>query len=467
MNIIARENQEISKSLLDGGYCIGCGACAFSNPALDVSRNDFGLLEPQGDTSSINEQVCPFLSDKNEDDLALELYSAVKEIRHDKKIGYYDSLYAGHVTEGGCREKSSSGGMTTWILEQLMEQGEIDAVIHVGATDDNGNMFRYMISNSLSELKSNSKSRYYPTHFDSALEEVITSGVERKYAFVGIPCYIKAVRLLCLENERLSRQIKFFVGIFCGHMKSAAFSELLAWQQGVKPNKLNYIDFRVKGVSPKANNYGISVAEEHYSPPPAINNRLYGTDWGLGLFKPRSCEWCDDVSAETADVVCGDAWLPKYIADNGGDNIVIVRHPVISKVIAGGLEQGKLTMDSLSVDDVVRSQAGNYRHRQEGLSVRIADAAKRGIWQPNKRIRPSDYDLPEDREKLYLARMLLSEKSHKAFYSAKKAGSLWVFVLKMFPYELYYNYLNKRVVKGTARSLYCHAQTIKRLWLKR
>ena len=155
------------------------------------------------------------------------------------------------------------------------------------------------------------------------------------------------------------------------------------------------------------------------------------------------------------------------MADNGGDNIVIVRHPVISKLLACGIEQGKLAMDSLTVDDVIQSQAGNYRHRQEGLSVRIADAEKRGVWQPKKRVRPSDYSLSKDREKLYMTRMLLSEKSHKAFYSAKKGGSLWIFMLKMFPYELYYNYLNKRVVKGTARSLYCHAQTIKRLWLKR
>ncbi|MGC9322644.1 MAG: Coenzyme F420 hydrogenase/dehydrogenase, beta subunit C-terminal domain, partial [Kosmotogaceae bacterium] len=60
---------------------------------------------------------------------------------------------------------------------------------------------------------------------------------------------------------------------------------------------------------------------------------FYGYNWGYGFFKYKACDYCDDVVSETADVSVGDAWLPEYVNDSGGTNVVIVRNPVIKKII--------------------------------------------------------------------------------------------------------------------------------------
>ena len=45
--------------------------------------------------------------------------------------------------------------------------------------------------------------------------------------------------------------------------------------------------------------------------------------------KYKACDFCEDVFGYCADVVLGDAWLPKYNKDPKGDNVVIVRNEEI------------------------------------------------------------------------------------------------------------------------------------------
>lgn len=430
------------KSLLEGGYCIGCGACAFGDDRVQMTMDDFGLLQPTADPEALADKskICPFTSSRNEDHIAGELYADVDGISYDKQIGYYLGLYAGHVNEGEYRRLASSGGITTWILAKLLKNKEIDGVIHVGQVSGSSRLFEYVVSNTPVDVHRNSKSRYYPVSFDSALESAIADP-QKKYAFVGVPCQIKAVRLLCEKDARLKQAIVYFIGIFCGHQKSAAFSELLAWQQGAKPGTLEYIDFRLKDEHQPANRYAVEVVAEGLKRAPVSTNRLYGSDWGLGFFKPKACDWCDDISAETADIVLGDAWLPEYVSDSRGTNIVITRNPRLNELVTEAAQSGPLRLDSLHPDKIVESQAANYRHRREGLSVRIDNASKTDTWHPTKRVKVDDFDVGETRKKIYLLRSQLSERSHIEFLKAKRMNSLIIFLTKMISTELEYFWL--------------------------
>lgn len=40
----------------------------------------------------------------------------------------------------------------------------------------------------------------------------------------------------------------------------------------------------------------------------------------------KACDFCDDVFAETADIALGDAWLPEYVQDGNGTNVVVTRN---------------------------------------------------------------------------------------------------------------------------------------------
>jgi len=164
---------------------------------------------------------------------------------------------------------------------------------------------------------------------------------------------------------------------------------------------------------------------------------MYGTDWGLGFFKYKACDYCDDIVAETADITIGDAWLPEYIHDSQGTNVVIVRHPVLHDLVRQAMIRGDLKLDSMTPKDIVRSQDANYRHRRSGLAYRLYLAKKRGEWFPPKRVKPSTMLKPRVKKR-QIMRILLAEKSHLAFQEALDTGQFSLFIEKMKPLILRY-----------------------------
>lgn len=447
------------QKVIKNKYCIGCGACSYKNNNVTLEWDEYGALTPKGNIDELDDEICPFSTQHNESSIADSLYESADNLHFHQKVGYYHDIFAGFASEGKYRENASSGGLTTWLLAELMSKKLIDGVIHVGLSKSSEQLYSYSISESIEEINVKTRSQYYPTRFDDALENINT---EKKYAVVGIPCYIKAIRLLCKKNEELNISLKYFIGIFCGHLKTKAFSELLSWQQGIPPANLSSINFRVKNSFGTASRYNIKVTSSSGVERMAQTGHLYGTDWGLGLFKPEACEWCDDIAAEVADVVFGDAWLPKYVSDPKGTNIVLSRNLEISTLLKDGASAQRLFLEHIDVDDVIHAQAGNYRHRQEGLLVRIKDADLEKKWHPQKRdfLLPTEVD--EKRKEIYRIRKIISNKSHTIFLEAKKKNNLTFFFFNMAFYEVKYRILTKSLIKNGIKHIYYVANYLKK-----
>lgn len=442
------------QQVIDNGYCIGCGACTFIDDNIKIYRNKYGMMQANYKITPINQasKVCPFSSIENETEIASRLYKKLPDIKFEKKIGYYQDLYAGYIGNDQLRVNTSSGGLLSYLLLYLLENKLIDGVIHVKADQGENNLFDYDLSKNKEEILARAKSRYYHVSFANMRDLLLSNQLDGNYVFVGVPCYIKSMRLLCEEFPGLKKNIKYFFAIFCGHMKTSAFSELFAWQKGIVPSNLSAIDFRVKNTTGLASQYSVSVREYNNEPILEKNYKLYGADWGLGFFKPKACDWCDDVSGELADITFGDAWLPEYTSDSLGTNIVIVRDPILNKILLSK-NNSEIMLDRLSVEKVIESQAGNYRHRQEGLSVRLESALEKKQWAPQKRVVITEYDISKKRKKLYLIREKIAERSHIYFFEAKQKSNLTWFAIRMLPLEIQYNFYNNRFIKGTIKSL--------------
>lgn len=438
-------------NVVDGGYCIGCGGCAAASDNIEIIENKFGAYVPLlgQNTDPKLEKICPFTATMNEDDFGGFLFKKAKN--YDKRIGQYSALYGGYVKEGSFRDNAGSGGVTTWLLTELLNTGLIDGVIHVGKSSKRGCLFEYQVSYSVEEVSRKAKSRYYPVHYDEILNRI--KGDNKRYAFVGVPCFVKSIRLLINEYPEKFSNIKYCLALFCGHMKSKGFSEMIALQQGVVPEELAGIDFRVKNPSLKASQYSVLVHKRtkdksYTSIGPVRTNLLYGLNWGLGLFKLKGCDWCDDIAGELADITCGDAWLPAYDKDGRGSNIVVIRNEQIDKIIKNAISEGRLALNLETPEAIYASQAGNYRHRQEGLSMRISRENRNNNWYPTKRIQADEYSLTRSRQNIYQVREELLVKSHQYFYDAKKKGNLWLyFVFKLWPVEMKYELANGNFIK--------------------
>lgn len=441
---------ESISNVINGGYCVGCGACRVaSNSNIKIHINELGYYNADIETANsqdvdIANLVCPFSNQSdNEDVLGKKLFSSNIPF-HDPRLGYFLSLNAGRINDSENLRLFSSGGLTTWIAAELLKAGEIDGVIHVGGDDiqKDARLFNYVLSENVNQLYARTKSRYYAVEFSKVLEQIRGDG--KKYAFIGVPCFVKAVRLLCQQDKTLSHQIAYSLALVCGHMKSSSFAELLAWQVGVEPSELGKIDFRVKDPTRPSNQYSISAwnsksQSSHTSP----NNILYGSNWGHAFFQLKACDFCDDVMGETADVSLGDAWLPQYENFWGGTNVIVCRNKRIQELLVEGFNSNSILLEPLTADEISASQDGNYRHRWDGLSVRLEDACRNLTWVPRKRIMPSSRKVSLLRKTLVRLRERIALQSHQAFLEAKKRNDLAYFVKSMLPLTNRMHYIYK------------------------
>lgn len=302
----------------------------------------------------------------------------------------------------------------------------------MGPSGNTESLFGYRVSQSVEDVMSRRKSMYYSTTFADMVNGVLNTG--KRYAFVGVPCYVTALRHVARRNKEVSKAFPFVLGIVCGHMKSSAYAQSLAWQLGIPPRELEAVDFRVKDRKKSAKHYGFGAQrqgekEMRVAPP----GSLLGANWGHAVFQLEACNYCDDIFAETADIVLGDAWLPRYEADWRGTNLVVVRDERFAKLLEVGRSRGEIELEDLSPEDLVETQAGNFRHRREGLAVRLADDRAQGVRTPAKRVAPSLSGVSPARIKVIRTRRELSRVSHGAFKRAIDAQDLTEYVSAMGP----------------------------------
>lgn len=430
---------DLFDTVVRNGCCIGCGACAAFDPGIRIKLDEFGRYVAERQREDVPAlpaaaRVCPFADGvPNENELGREAFG--DQTPFEPHVGYHVANYAGWVIEGDYRAQGSSGGLASWLLVELLQRRFVDHVVHVApqpASTDGAPLFRFAISSTPEEVRAKAKSRYYPIEMSGVVAEMLQR--PGRYVVVGIPCFIKAIRLACRESAVLQERVAFTVGIVCGHLKSTAFAEMFAWQCGVVPSELRAIDFRTKLPDRPALNYAVTVTGERDGRQFSVTkptSELFGSNWGHGFFKYKACDFCDDVVGETADISIGDAWLPEYISDSAGTNVVVVRSQLLNSILNEAVSGGRLHLDTIPVAKVVESQAGGFRHRRDGLAYRLHVEDRAGRWRPGKRVKPSaDHLTPKLRE-IYSLRYDLGQTSHAAFTAAKAKGEFGAFVEAM------------------------------------
>jgi len=463
------EINQLFDTVVKGGYCIGCGACASVSGAqvrmrLDKCGRYYPYISKEVNSSNFDVgpiAVCPFAENNvTEDEISKELFSKDKDCKYNSSIGYYLGTYAGFVREDNFRENGSSGGMVSWILCEIVKRHIVDAIVHVHPhkpVAGDHRLFKYQISNSISDVLKGAKSHYYSVEMSEVINTI--RHTTQTYAIVGVPCFIKAIRLLAREDEKIRDNVKFCIGLTCGHLKSARFADMFAWQCDVAPRNLVSIDFRVKLPNHDANNYGIQVTglqNGHEVQCTKMNREFYGYLWGYGFFKYNACDYCDDVFAETADISFGDAWLEQYLKDYKGTNIVIIRNKLFQNLIKQGISQGRLHLNDIGANEVAKSQDAGLRHRRQGLSYRLYLKDQAGQWRPPKRVGPGCEHINNKLRKIFVLREKMAEESHLAFDEALNKGNFNLFKKRMDKLlrkynSLYGRTLRKRVSSGVKR----------------
>ena len=364
-------------------YCTGCGACAaLSEGTVRMDWDAEGFLVPKkASAREIPEasfNACPFpkAGDQALDEDALADIFLRDASKVDPKIGRFENTYIGHSPE--YRRTSSSGGLGTYVFDQILTRKIAD---HIFVVSQDGAEFKYSLISSTRDIKATSKTRYFPVTLSEFFS--IVESMDGTVAVSGVACFVKAVRMYQTENPRFAEKIPFIVGIICGGLKSASFTEYLADKAGAGKN-YQLPQYRVKDELSSANDYSFSAVaedgEEH-----KIKMAHVGDMWGTGMFKAKACDFCTDVLTELADISLGDAWLPVYREDGLGHNVVVTRTKVSDEILRTGISNGDLHVEEADPSQIISSQRASFAHRWDALSFRMALA--RFLRQPVPAVR--------------------------------------------------------------------------------
>jgi coenzyme F420-reducing hydrogenase beta subunit len=299
------------------------------------------------------------------------------------------------------------------------------------------------------EVQGSARSGYYPVTLSSVLREV--RGTNDRVAIVGLPCFVKGVRLAVKQDSQLGRRVRVLAGLVCGGTRSRFYAEYLCALGGGMPNALEQVDFRVKEGSERAGEFGFRFSCRAGSGrnEGMVAAQERGRLWSQRYFEPRACRFCDDVFCETADVVFMDAWLDRYMRDPRGTNLVLTRKTWITDLLVQAAEAGAVTLEDVPVTDLICSQQEVTRRKRALLAERLAASADDAV--PDRRLRPAVIGALR-RAQLRMAERLIG-RSREAFADALERSEGPADVIQDFKQAMRGPETLARLGRGLARRL--------------
>jgi coenzyme F420-reducing hydrogenase beta subunit len=371
--------------------------------ALRIEWNKYGEYVPVEQAGKCTDcgkclQVCPFWNQQiNETDLAKAEFENIKGIKHNPVTGFYLDLYAGYSKVDDHRINAAAGGLTTWLLETLLKEKIINRACCVTPCVGPDTLFRYTIVDSVEDIRKASRSVYYPVELSKIIPEILNSS--GRCAVVGLPCVLKGIRLAVSHNNKLGDRIVVLIGLICGQLKSKYFAEYLCALAGGDPSELISATFRVKDSQRHHLDHRFEFTCGFGDNP--AKGHIYQSEgmswlWGQDCFKLNACNFCDDVTAEVADVTFGDAVDEAYSYGNTGSNFAIVRSPLVNTILRQGADSGQLVLDRVSEQAVLERQKGLVKQKRSDLQHRLYRRLSRTdvSYVPVKRVNPGRrYDI--------------------------------------------------------------------------
>lgn len=416
--------------IVKADLCTGCGICVSeASDSLKMEFNDYGFFVPfqTKDTQTKAARVCPFNPEpekivKDEDRLAELFFNDTPD--YHKRIGKYINTYVGFSKE--YRESSSSGGVTTYIFEELLRKKIVD---HLFIVKEVKGSYQYQWFNDVQQIKTISKTRYIPVTLENLFKEI--DDKVGKVAVSGVACFVKAIRLKQYYAPQYKEKIPFLIGIICGGLKSRFFTDYLAQKSGII-GPYSKQEYRIKDKNSTASDYSFGAfdgsAKFH-----KMKMKVVGDMWGTGLFKANACDFCDDVTTELADISLGDAWIYPYYEDGGGTNVIVTRSPLAENLIKEGIRSSDLVVDLLSLNSFLASQQGSFNHRHNGLPVRIEVAKVNNKLVPPKRYEnenvTSDFKIVQKQRMRVRAKSLDTWRNHpdaRIFEAVMEKSMYWL-----------------------------------------
>lgn len=343
--------------VLRDDLCSGCGLCAaVSKGAIQMGIDAPGYNRPHAkgpvgaEAERIIAESCPG--------------STVAPWRRDVPPSPYwgpaEAVLTGHASDEAVRFAGSSGGAITALLLFALESGMVDRVVQVNADPEFPTRNMVVVSNTGGEIVAAAGSRYAASSpLAGILEEVEKGG---RFAFVGKPCDVSALRQLAKHDPRVDQQVPIKLSFFCGGIPSHRGAQRILEEMGLA--ELPLAEFRYRG-----NGWpGLAQARAKNG---QVATMSYERSWGHHLSREVQfrCKVCPDAVGGVADIACADAWYggesgyPQF-EEQDGRSLIMVRSTVGRTLLDKAVAAGRMSVETLDEKEIILMQPAQARRKR-------------------------------------------------------------------------------------------------------
>ncbi len=352
--------------------CIGCGLCQSIvgedriRMRLVQNLTERPVITGELDAASVNRiyRVCPATRVEGLPESLTEPDSG-----YDKIWGVWRRLVLAWAADPAIRYLGSTGGLLTALALYLLEEGEVDFVVHARASKTHPAFGERAISRCRDDVLSAAGSRYGPTATLVDILEILdrAESAGERFAFIGTPCDVTGLRNLATEDARVDALCRYQLAMVCGGFMAPVALQRYLQGLGVAWRDLQTLRYRGHGCPgpTQVETVDETVIEKNYLD-------FWGEDesaWHL----PFRCKVCPDGIGDAADLAAADSWeggAPSREGqeDDPGQNAVIVRTRRGEQMLARAVATGYVaTGDPLTPRDMDRLQPHQV-------------AKKRAVW---------------------------------------------------------------------------------------
>jgi coenzyme F420 hydrogenase subunit beta len=353
--------------ILSGNLCTGCGLCAaISGESVQMIMSDDGYLRPRQsaplapETDRLIGDVCP----------GIRLSQESREGTDHPLWGPIIAVRTGASTDAALRHHASSGGALSALLLYLLESGTADYVVQIAASPDSPIENTLVQSTGRDDVYRAAGSRYAPSAPLADLDRYLAQ--PGRFALVGKPCDIAAVRALARHDPRVAEKIPVLLSFFCAGIPSKRGTRRILDKLGVAEAEVASFRYRGDGWPGPAT---ATLRDGRAA------NMSYAESWGdiLSRHVQFRCKICPDGSGGFADIVCADAWYSDeagypLFEEEDGRSLIVSRTAHGEDLVQRAIAAGFVTAGETAVAEIEKMQPSQARRKRLVVSRLLAMA---------------------------------------------------------------------------------------------
>ena len=271
-----------------------------------------------------------------------------KKINPENVLPPYINLFVGYSNNPYNRMHGSSGGIGTTVLQYLLDEKFVDAVVGVGFDEQDKTKCVYKMVERASQVTELTGSKYVYMKLEPLLH-LLRQHNDKRIAVIVEPCFVKAVK-------KMAPHCTYVLSFFCGYNITEEATDYLIRKAQIDKSNIFSIEYR-GGKYPG----GFTVHLKNGQ------SKSFGKEnWELVdlLFLGNVCGRCRVFISAEADIVLGDAWIRNL--ENA--TLLVLNTKRGNEVIQQMYQKKILTLFDIEPWDVVRMHAHNLKFKNFGHS---------------------------------------------------------------------------------------------------